>query len=391
MTSLRRLCLPLLLAACSGRQELPDARTSELDATTDAGVADSAVVDAEVDAAIPDWGPIAVPAALATRPLDAAALAEWRGWLAGELSARGTTGFASAVVLGDAVVDAAAVGAAADGEATALDRVAPLGEVTRVLTSLLIAALIEEGHLAWSAPIGQLRPDWPTGGPTLAELACGCFGTIAVTGAPPSTPRHVFERLKAHRRDHDTLEAMPTALLVSAAGYLAGGAAPSVPIDPAAAYVDQVRRRVTGPLGMAATTIGPPDKPGVVPIWAPDHGGWGSVADLGRLAVALLGEGRTPTGGRVVEGTAIAALLEAFDGERGPATRGGLRVAERGAAALRRVGGPVAGGSTWLVLAPGARLGWAVRVEGQPTGVERLVERAFDRLIALRYGLPTPP
>lgn len=378
------LWLMASLAACSGRREVPDARTVEPDVAVDAGV-----VDAEVDAALPDWGPIAVPAALATRPLDPAALGEWRGWLASELSARGTTGFVSAVVLGEAVVDAAAVGVAS-GEPTALDRAVPLGEVTRVLTSLLIAALIEEGHLAWSAPIGQLRPDWPTGGPTLAELACGCFGTIAVTGTPPSTPRHVFERLKAHRQDHDTLEAMPTALLVSAAGYLAGGAAPSVPIDPAAAYVDQVRRRVTGPLGMTATTIGPADKPGVVPIWAPDHGGWGSVADLGRLAVALLGEGRTPTGGRVVEGTAIAALLETFDGERGPATRGGLRVVERGAVTLRRVGGPVEGGSTWLVLAPGARLGWAVRVEGQPMGVERLLERAFDRLIALRYGLPTP-
>lgn len=384
----RCLVLVGLLAGCSARQQSPDATPAPV--VPDAAMVDAGPPDAAPDAAVPDVGPITIAADAAARPVDAAALAAWRARFAAEVDALGATGWSSAVVLGDAIVDAAAVGVAADGTPTGLDRAAPIGEVTRVLTALLIAALIEEGHIAWSASVGQLRPDWAAGGPTLAEMACGCYGIAAVPGTPPSDARQVLAGLRERRAAGDALEAMPTPLLVAAAGYLAAAAAPSVPLDAQLAYADQMRRRVTDPLAMAATTIGSPGSAGVVPVFAPDDGAWSSVGDLARLVVAMLGEGQTPSGGRVVEAQAVAALLAVMEGQRGEACVGGWQVASRGVVSLRMAGGSAGRGQVWVVLAPAARLGWAVRVEGQAAGAAGVLGRAFDRLLGLRYGVGEP-
>ncbi len=356
----------------------------------DVAVADAAVVDAGPPDAAPP-APLSVPPDARALPIPQPAVEGWRARLGDRLRAAGAVGWASAVIAGEAVVDRAVFGRTAGPAPTPItaETSRPLGTLSRVVTGLLIAALIEEGHLDWAAPVTRLRRDWPAQGvrPTVAEMACGCFGTAAVPGTPPQTAQQVLDRLKGHLAAGDTLEAMPTPVLAAAAGYLAGLGAPSAPIEPAAAYAQQVAERIAGPLGIGLT-VGPPAAPGIVSVFAPDRGAWASLSDLEILAIALSNGGLTPSGGRVVERTAIDAGLAIIDGQDGPATRFGLRVEARGAARIRAGGGVVGDGITRLFLIDG--MAWVVRVEGRPAEVEPVLTDALDDLLRLRYRLRPP-
>lgn len=534
---------------CSSRQPAPDPRpvvqVPEVEAP-DAGPVDAAIPDAEP--------PLVVPEGAAKTPLGSGRLGEWQTSLADRLSAAGASTWAYAVVLGDRVVlaDVGAStipGAVPEGATTGPElrtRAIPAGEVTRALTGLMIAALIQEGHLIWTSPLSQLRPDWPAArggrpvapppeappappepppappeqgaappeqaaaqaGPSdrdpgapawggaearppaasgeaasespawvapsapkassappaatapgeapawsapgeegathnvpqpppasapspapaknapqappapspveqrvsryaagaeasIADLVCSCFGVIAPPGPVPRRHEELLARVRERLAAGDPLEAVPTRYLAAAGGYLGAQAGPSVAIDPGAAYAQQLDRRVLRPLGMDDTRVEAPGAPGRVPIFAPADGVWSTVDDLARAAVAYTAGGLSPTGGRVVEGPEIDALLDAFDGQAGPATRGGWRVDARGAADVRWLGRAMAKGVTRVVLAPEAGLALVIRVDGghRPPPPARpgetpdwpisiAVDRAFDDLLGLRYGIP---
>jgi CubicO group peptidase (beta-lactamase class C family) len=225
--------------------------------------------------------------------------------------------------------------------------------ITKPLTSLLLAKLVDNGRIGWDTPVRQAMPAFKVGDPTLSgririrHLLCAC------TGIPPRDMEWIFSGETMRAQDVISVlgRVEPTAgigelyqysNLMAAVGGIVGGhvAEPAQPLD--AAYDLAMQRLVLDPLGMSSTTFdfdvaerGDHARPhGVtaegrtvaVPMdfnrtgmaMRADGGAWSNVDDLVRYLQMELAHGRLPDGRRYI---GRAALEERYKAQ---VARGGL-------------------------------------------------------------------
>jgi CubicO group peptidase (beta-lactamase class C family) len=177
-------------------------------------------------------------------------------------------GVAVAIAQGGKVLHARGYGVRELGKRAAVDAdtLFRVGSITKSLTSLLLARLVDAGKLRWDQPVVEVDPGFRLGDSAtttatrIEHLLCAC------TGLPRSDVWRLFEFAEA--TPESTLRHLSTLQpttgfgqayqysneLPAAAGYIAGHLLePAAPL--ANAYDAAMQRWVLAPLGMRATTF----------------------------------------------------------------------------------------------------------------------------------------
>jgi CubicO group peptidase (beta-lactamase class C family) len=270
----------------------------------------------------------------ARRAIDASAL---DAFIAHARDALEVPGAAVAVIADGKVVYERTFGERALGEPApvTVDTRFLIASITKPMTTLMQAALVDAGVLHWDTRVVSVLPTFAIGDPEITRalelwhMSCGC------TGMPRQDLEDLFEwngvtpeaRLAAMRTMKPTTKLGETFqysnLMVAAGGFIAAHAfAPTRPLGEA--YAAAMQAKVFAPIGMASTTLdyatvarGDHAVPhalaidgttramplaierGVEPI-APAGGVWTTLRDMERYVATELGDGVTPDGVRVV-------------------------------------------------------------------------------------------
>ncbi len=330
----------------------------------------------------------------APRALDGAAL---DAFLERALVDLEVPGAAVAVVQGGRVIHQRVLGVRERGEPAPVtaQTLFLIGSVTKPITTLMEAALVDRGALGWDTPLTTLWPGFAVGDPErtarllLWHTACGC------SGMPRRDLEHLMEygSVTAEQRMASLRTMAPTAplgetfqysnLMAAAGGFAAARALhPDLPL--LAAYARALQAQVLDPIGMRRSTFDfavvsatdharphaldldgrtqvlPLDiERNVLPI-APAGAMWSTVEDLALYALTELGRGRAPGGAQVAS---AAAVEERWQPRTGDARDGyGLGIGVEVRAGLRVIGhdGGSLGFGTTLALYPDLDLGVVV-------------------------------
>ncbi len=278
------------------------------------------------------------------RTLDAARVAQLDGFVAHAVADLAVPGAAVAVVLGGKVVYERAFGVRVRGRK---DPVTPstlfmMGSITKPMTTMMQATLVDAGTLAWTSSVTQLLPSFALGDMDAARkmelwhTACACTGMprqdleiiFEFAGVTPEQRLASMKTMKPTTGFGETFQY--SNLMVAAGGYAAAHAAmPALPLGDA--YDAVMRARIFEPLGMRSTTldfavaeraehamphavdIDGATQPvplamerNVLPI-RPAGGVWSNLRDMERYAMTELAKGVAPDGRRIVS---EANLLE---------------------------------------------------------------------------------
>jgi CubicO group peptidase (beta-lactamase class C family) len=256
-------------------------------------------------------------------------------------------GAAIAVLDGNKVVYERTLGVRALGDPSpvTVDTRFLLASITKSMTTLMEAALVDAGIVHWDTPVVAVLPTFALGDPELTrelrlwQMSCAC------TGMPRRDLEDLFEwngvtpeaRLAEMRTMKPTTKLGETFqysnLMVAAGGFIAAHAfAPTRSL--AEAYAAAMQAKIFVPIGMTSTTLdyatvaaGDHAVPhalaidgttramplaierGVEPI-APAGGAWTTLRDMERYVATELADGVTPEGVRVVSAANIAERLK---------------------------------------------------------------------------------
>ncbi len=282
--------------------------------------------DAQVDAVVQGLTPRGMRdesfAGRTPRPLDAAAL---DAFLRGALEQLEVPGAAVAVVQGGKTVYEKVLGVRTLGssEPVTPDTLFMMGSITKPMTTMMQASLVEAHVLAWETPVTKVLPSFRVGDDSLTRALQLWHMSCACTGMPRRDLEYLFEyaSVTAEARVASLAEMKPTTklgetfqysnLLMAAGGFVAAHAyAPELPLGEA--YSRAMAERVFGPLGMSRSTVdfavgsrgerasphaldldGRPQvlpielEANVVPI-APAGAAWSTLRDMERYAAAEL-------------------------------------------------------------------------------------------------------
>jgi CubicO group peptidase (beta-lactamase class C family) len=273
-------------------------------------------------------------AGAATRPIDAAHL---DAFIARALADLRVPGAAVAVIADGTVRYERTFGVRALGEPAPIttDTRFLLASITKPMTTLMQARLVDKGTVRWDSPVTRLLPTFAladaafTRELTLWQMSCAC------TGMPRQDLEGLFEweHVTPEQRIAGMRTMRPTTKLgetfqysnpmVAAGGFAVAHAyAPTVPL--AEAYALVMQRELFAPIGMTSTTLdiatvarGDHARPHAValdgtthvmplvieravePI-APAGGVWTTLRDMERYVETELAEGVGPDGTRVV-------------------------------------------------------------------------------------------
>ena len=141
-----------------------------------------------------------------------------------------------------------------------------IGSMTKPLTSLMMARLVDRGNFTWDTPVKKLSPSFALGDPAATDRATMAHTVCACTGLPRSDMEFIFESKGSTPESRmELLKAMkPTTgfgetfqysnLMVATGGYVAARTA-SKGNDLARAYVDTMTTEVLKPIGMTSTVL----------------------------------------------------------------------------------------------------------------------------------------
>jgi CubicO group peptidase (beta-lactamase class C family) len=225
--------------------------------------------------------------------------------------------------------------------------------ITKPLTSLMLARLVDAGKLDWDAPVAQVLPSFKVGDAALTQRLRVRHMICACSGIPAQDMEGIFSGDEMEADDVLGVLAgiKPTArigelyqysnLMAVAGGYLGGHVAhPDLPLDKA--YDRAMQALVFDPLGMSATTFdwdaamqGNVASPHAMTIdgdtvvadmgvnrmsivMRPDGGAWSSVDDLTRYLQMELAGGLLPDGRRYIGSAPLQERL------KGQVARGGV-------------------------------------------------------------------
>jgi CubicO group peptidase (beta-lactamase class C family) len=322
----------------------------------------------------------------ARRPLDPRALDAFVERARAALEVPGT---AIAVIDNGKVVYERTFGVRALGEPAPItvDTRFLIASITKPMTTLMEAALVDAGVIAWDTPVVSVLPSFAIGDPDVTRALRLWHMSCACTGMPRQDLEDLFtwEGVTPEARLAEMRTMKPTTklgetfqysnIMVAAGGFIAAHAfAPERPL--AEAYAAAMQAKVFGPIGMASTTLdhatvarGDHAVPhalaidgttralplaierGVEPI-APAGGVWTTLRDMERYVATELGDGITPDGVRVVSAANMRERLRVR--VRSSATGGyalGIGIATySGAREIAHDGGALGFGTTMFML-----------------------------------------
>lgn len=272
-------------------------------------------------------------------PLAGARAKEFEDFVVEAMKSAHVPGAAVAVVKDGAIVFEKGFGVREQGKPARVDVRTRfmIGSITKSLTTLLVATLVDAGKMTWDTPVKKLEPTFSagdaafTGKLTVADTFCAC------TGMPRRDLEMVFEYAKTKPERMFTWfdGQTPTTTfgetfqynnqMTALGGFLtARVAAPKLPLDKA--YATALKSRVLGPMGMTDSTASfdegkvdaavphasslalgfgekatlPFDVERFVSPVAPAGAVFATVHDMARYAIVELGGGKTAAGARVV-------------------------------------------------------------------------------------------
>lgn len=245
-------------------------------------------------------------------------------------------GVGLAIVQGKEIVLERGLGARGLGreESASPNTLFMIGSITKSLTSLMMAKLVEEGRFTWDTPVSELRPSFALGDPAatkklaMRHTMCACTGLprqdmVFFFGFGKATPESRLEQMKSLSPTTAFGETFQYSnLMVTAGGYIAGHAAePKKALG--AAYDATMQSRVLDPIGMKTSTFDlavaqkrehaqphsmttaldvralPVSTEAWVPNIRPAGGLWSSAHDMARWVAVEIGEGKTIEGKQV--------------------------------------------------------------------------------------------
>lgn len=282
--------------------------------------------------------PVAPNTARHPTPFDAERQAAFAAFIVESMAELGVPGAAVAVVQDDDVVFLEGFGEREIGTSAPVtpDTLFMIGSITKPLTSLMAATLVDDGLVTWDTPVTDLLPEFQTADPeltarlTLADLFCACTGI-------PNRDEWLFWNADDVAPE-DLVSAGAVAEpgapfgeeffysneVFSIGGYAAAAAVSTTNL--AVAYRQTLRDNVLDPIGMnrstfelaavkasedfavphavdpdgAIVSVSPElDERLFAPI-APAAGFWSSAREMARLLQTLLEGGMAPSGTRVV-------------------------------------------------------------------------------------------
>lgn len=299
-----------------------------------------------------------------------------------------------------------------------------IGSVTKSLSTLLIASLVDGGKVKWDTRVKELLPAFETGDAAFTDKLTVENTFCACTGMPRRDLGLVFEY--GSKKPDDAFGAFagvkPTTAMgetfqysnqmTALGGFLAARIAePGKPLG--VAYASAMKTRVFAPMGMNDTTasfeegkkgavasphggnlVGPRDEPAVLPMamerfvepLAPAGAVFSTAQDMARYALVELAKGKTPEGKQAF---GEANLLERRKARVRVGAKGsyGLGLASsvlRGLPVVTHDGGTF-GFVTRLAIFPDKNLGFVVLTNTTSAGAsfidavtQRLVEVAFE-------------
>jgi CubicO group peptidase (beta-lactamase class C family) len=202
-----------------------------------------------------------------------------------------------------------------------------IGSMTKPLTSLMMARLVDRGKFAWETPITKLMPAFALGDPdatarvTMAHTVCACTGLprwdmefiFESTGSTPASRIELVRAMKPTTGFGETFQY--SNLMVASGGYVAAMAATGEK-DLRRAYANAMTAEVLGPLGMTSTALDldaarkreharphgrtvtfesqpiPTEYERGVDSVMPAGGAWSTVGDISRWLLVELANGR---------------------------------------------------------------------------------------------------
>ncbi len=342
------------------------------------------------------------------------------------LKAFGVPGAAIAIIQDDEVVYASGFGVrGAGGEAMTADTHMMIGSTGKTLTTMLMAAMVDEGLFDWDTPVIDVLPEFAVADPELSEsmvmwhLACACSGVPRrdfelLFNADELTAEDVIESLATFEFFTDFGEVFQYSnQLVGAGGYAAAAADGAAWGELFQGYADSLERRVLEPIGMPNTTMsfdqvlargvhGFPHQLDLdtgdyvevpleierllLPI-APAGSHWSTAEDMARYMLAQLSAGVAPDGPRVVSEESLRATWEPTVPITATASYGlGWIVAEYRGLRLLTHGGNTLGFTSEFAFMPEVGIGVLVLTNAQGTNTFNTTVR--DRLFELVFEQP---
>jgi CubicO group peptidase (beta-lactamase class C family) len=222
-------------------------------------------------AAQPASTPDAVLTGAEPLPLTGERRAAFEAYIAEAIQRFHVPGAAVAVVENGAVVYLNGFGVREIGSTRPVtpDTMMMIGSITKSMTTMLAASLVDEGKLAWDTPLVDLLPDFSvgdaglTGRLTVRDAFCNCSGVPALNiqssfESGRLTPSTVVTALAGVAPSAPYGEAfIYNNILIASGGYALGVANGGAAGDVGLAYDVALRERVLGPIGMTRSTFDP--------------------------------------------------------------------------------------------------------------------------------------
>ena len=141
-----------------------------------------------------------------------------------------------------------------------------IGSMTKPLTSLMMARLVDAKKFAWETPITKLMPTFALGDPevtsrvTMAHTVCACTGLPRwdmefIFESKGSTPASRIELVRGMKPTTGFGETFQYSNLMVASGGYAAAMTATGQKDLRRAYADAMTSEVIGPLGMKSTVL----------------------------------------------------------------------------------------------------------------------------------------
>lgn len=363
-----------------------------------------------------------VSAAMA-RPIDAGFIAAMRSFTETARRTLAIPGIAIALVDRNGIRFADGFGVRAPGGTAPVtaDTRFMIASNTKGLVTLMLAKLVDEGKLAWGAPVTEVYPGFRLGDAAttarvrMRHLVCACTGIprkdlpVFFTATPGMSSSRVFDFLADTKPTSAFGEAFQYSnLMAAAAGFIGGQAA--YPGSALGSGFDRaMASRVFAPLGMTRTTFdmagaqrgnfaapASEDLAGrVVPTdqainaisfaFRPSGGAWSTANDMGRYVLNELRTGVLANGDRYVSAPNVVIRREASVplGEGGSYGMGLLTTRVAGVPVVHH-GGDVVGYKSDIFVLPDAGVG-AVLLTNADSG-RSLIAPFMRRLVELTYG-----
>ena len=284
---------------------------------------------------------------VAPLPLTGDRRSAFEGYVSQAITRFGIPGAAVAIIQGSEVAYLRGLGVKklSGTQPVTPDTLLMIGSITKPMTTMLAATLVDDGHLSWNTRLVDVLPQFAAGDRTMTERLTARDAFCNCSGLPGRDLERYFKSGKL--TPEETLTALasvaPVAsfgdqfiynnLLVAAGGYAAGVAALDSRMDDLGlAYDAAIRERVLSPIGMERSTFDPAGVCSVgelalphaadlsgdlrpIPLEAeydvllpvrPAGGLWSTTREMARFVQAELAGGVAPSGTRVVSAANLA-------------------------------------------------------------------------------------